>query len=70
MKQKITTIAFMLIGFSGIILQMRKYHFGELELNLSELSLSILFTVFIWKPKTLVSIFDELVSKYFYRTKN
>ena len=70
MKQKIITIAFMLIGFAGITLQMYKYYTGELELNLQELALSMIFTVFVWKPRTLVSVFDKLVSKHFSKTKN
>lgn len=70
MRQKVTTIVFMVIGFAGLILQMHKYYSNDLELSLSEFSLAIVFTVFVWKPRTLVSVFDRIISRYFSKNKN
>ena len=70
MKQKVATILFMVMGFAGLILQMYKYYSGDLSLDIHEFALSIVFTVFVWKPRTLVSLFDRLVSRFFLKNKN
>ena len=63
MKNKIITIAFLVIGFGGLIMQMYKYYIDDLELTVPQFMVTSVFTVFVFRPRILIDTFKSVVEK-------
>ena len=63
MKNKIITIAFLVIGFGGLIMQMYKYYIDDLELTVPQFMVTSVFTIFVFRPRILIDTFKTVVEK-------
>ena len=63
MKNKIITIAFLVIGFGGLIMQMYKYYIDDLELTVPQFMVTSVFTIFVFRPRILIDTFKSVVEK-------
>jgi len=60
---KIAYILFLLLGFAGVGYQLKELFAGRLELTLSQVGLTVVFAVFIFRPKILLEAFDVIINK-------
>ena len=63
MKNKIITIVFLIIGFGGLIMQMYKYYYDELELTAPQFIVTSVFTIFVFRPRILIDTFKLIAEK-------
>lgn len=61
---KIAYILFLLFGFAGVGYQLKELFGGRLELTLSQVGLTVVFAVFIFRPKILLEAFDVIINKF------
>ena len=63
MKNKIITIAFLVIGFGGLIMQMYKYFIDDLDLTVPQFIVTSVFTIFVFRPRILIDTFKLIAEK-------
>lgn len=67
MKSKATYWIFLTLGFVGIILQMYKLYNDTLAMTLGQGVITVIFTVFIFRPRIMLEVADLIINKL---TKN
>lgn len=61
---KVAYVLFLLSGFAGVGYQLKELFKGRLELTLSQVGLTVVFAVFIFRPKILLEAFDVIINKF------
>lgn len=61
---KVAYTLFLLFGFAGVGYQLKELFNGRLELTLSQVGLTVVFAVFIFRPKILLEAFDVIINKF------
>ena len=61
-RERLTYWLFLILGFVGIIIQMYKYFSNTLELTFAEGGLTVIFVVFIFRPKILIEAAQTVIN--------
>lgn len=59
-RREIAYYFFLVMGLGGVSFQMYEFITGHIDFELSEVGVTALFSVFIFKPTVLVDLFESI----------